>query len=120
MVDVRSQNQTFADTEVDDEINNSDGVVLYNKDTSSPRREASSDWKVLRSISVNSQQLPVLLTKTTTTTTTRTVSTTLSSSPSSPGSKTPKTRSVSRVGATPKPRIPSGGVRKVSGGKKIA
>ena len=104
MVDVRSQNQTFADTEVDDEINNSDGVVLYNKDTSSPRREASSDW----------------LPKTTTTPTTRTVSTTLSSSPSAPGSKTPKTRSVSRVGATPKPRIPSGGVRKVSGGKKIA
>ncbi|RLV83203.1 Tyrosine-protein phosphatase CDC14 [Meyerozyma sp. JA9] len=120
MVDVRSQNQTFADTEVDDEINNSDGVVLYNKDTSSPRREPSSDWKVLRSISVNSQQSPVSLTKTTTTTTTRTVSTTLSSSPSSPGSKTPKTRSVSRVGATPKPRIPSGGVRKVSGGKRIA
>lgn len=117
MADVRSQNQTLADTEVDDEINNSDGVVLHSRDTSSPRREPSSDWKVLRSISVNSQQQPISLTKVTTTTTTRTVSTTLLSSPSSPGSKTPK-RVLSRS-TTPMPRMVSGGVRKVSGGKKV-
>lgn len=87
------------------------------------RRESSADWKVLRSISVNSANHPILMTKTTTTTT-RTVSTTLSSSPySSPSNsiKMPKSRSQSR-GALGTPhqktigsRVLSGGVRKLSG-----
>ncbi|CUM64300.1 uncharacterized protein PRCAT00001900001 [Priceomyces carsonii] len=91
------------------------------------RNTSNNDWKVLRSISVNSQNQPVLLTKTTTTTTTRTVSTTLSSSPhSSPvhNVKYPKTRSSSRTNSnSPNKgqyspnhnRITPGSIRKVSG-----
>lgn len=107
-------------------INNSDEEVI---EFSSPTREdvstPNNDWRVLRSISVNSQnQQPVQLTKTTTTTTTRTVSTTLSSSPqSSPnGIKIPKSRSNSRVNSMIQPkgnRIQSAGIRKTSGTKKL-
>lgn len=106
-------------------INNSDEEIC---EISSPSRinyeDASTpnnDWRVLRSISVNSQNQPVSLTKTTTTTTTKTISTTLSSSPqSSPNSiRMPKSRSTSRVNSgmiQPKHnRIQSAGIRKVSG-----
>lgn len=113
-----------------EEIHNSQGTLI----NSSPKRDQSgSDWKVLRSISVNGGSQPVQLTKTTTTTTTRTVSTTLASSPQSSqnhGIKIPKSRSGSRVnsgmiqskspGGYPGTRVQSAGIRKVSGlgGKK--
>lgn len=104
---------------IEQEINNADGEICH----SSPKRE--SDWKVLRSLSTNNVNQPVLLTKTTTTTTTRTVSTTLTSAPSSPngtGVKMPKSRSSSKISAGLLPgknavRIQSGGIRKVSGRK---
>lgn len=103
----------------DAEIQDVEGTIANNK-----RDQSGNDWKVLRSISVNAGNLPVLLTKTTTTTTTRTVSTTLSSSPhSSPTQniKIPKSRSNSRVNSGMIPskninnRVHSAGIRKVSG-----
>lgn len=104
---------------IEDEINTADGKICL----SSPKRDVS-DWKILRSISTNSVNLPVSLTKTTTTTTTRTVSTTLTSSPSSPtGTKLPRSRSSTKISAGILPgknsasRVHSGGIRKVSGRK---
>lgn len=99
------------------EINTADSEICH----SSPKKEVS-DWKVLRSISTNSDRQPVLLTKTTTTTTTRTISTTLTSLPTSPGgSKLPRSRSGTKIaGVLPgknASRILSGGIRKVSGRK---
>lgn len=108
----------------------------HHLDTSSPKRYSSNgDWKVLRSISTNSVNQPIHLTKTTTSTTTRTVSTTLASSPqSSPnGIKNPKSRSSSRkasvihsvhshshniggIVTSPHPRVHSSGIRKISNG----
>lgn len=107
-------------TVIEQEINNADGEICH----SSPKRDVS-DWKILRSISTNSVNQPVLLTKTTTTTTTRTVSTTMTSEPSSPvnGLKLPKSRSSTKISAGLLPakhtgaRIHSGGIRKVSGRK---
>lgn len=107
-----------ADSGVDQEINNADGEIVH----SSPKRDVN-DHRVLRSISTNSQHLPVQLTKTTTTTTTRTISTTLTSNPTSPsGSKMLKSRSSTKVHSALLPgkngtRIHSGGIRKLSGKK---
>lgn len=101
---------------MEEEISTSDGKICH----SSPKRDAS-DWKILRSISTNSTNLPVSLTKTTTTTTTRTVSTTLTSSPSSPNStRIPRLRSSTKIAAIlpgKNTRVHSGGIRKVSGKK---
>ncbi|ODV81822.1 protein tyrosine phosphatase CDC14 [Suhomyces tanzawaensis NRRL Y-17324] len=113
---------------VEEIVNNSDeeqGETM--QDIQSPaRKDTSSDWRVLKSISANGSNQPVQLTKTTTTTTTRTVSTTLSSSPQSSPThsiKLPKSRSGSRVNSgmiqskSPGNRIQSAGIRKVSGKK---
>lgn len=109
----------------DEEIGEINSATKINyEDASTP----NNDWRVLRSISVNSQSQPIQLTKTTTTTTTRTVSTTLSSSPqSSPDAiKLPKSRSNSRVNSLFQSkhlgsRVQSAGIRKTSGSttKKI-
>lgn len=101
-----------------DEIDDSNNCDIRRIQERSPRRE-SSDWKVLRSVSVNSPSQQALLTKTTTTTT-RTVSTTLSSSPQSPSLKMSKNRG-SRIGSGinhgkhQTNRVQSGGIRKISG-----
>lgn len=115
MHDPENQSATF-----EHEINTADGEICH----SSPKRDRdTSDWKVLRSISTNSTNQPVSMTKTTTTTTTRTISTTLTSSPTSPGgSKLPRSRSGNKISGGVLPgknptRILSGGIRKVSGRK---
>lgn len=105
------------DSIIEHEINTSQGRISH----SLPKRD-TSDWKVLRSLSTNSTNLPVSITKTTTTTT-RTVSTTLTSSPSSPDqNRLPRSRSGNRISSghfngKNAVRIHSGTRRKVSGKK---
>ncbi|KAI5963013.1 CDC14 [Candida pseudojiufengensis] len=107
--------------------NSDDENVMEGIIRSTPAKESTphSERRILRSISANTHQQPIQLTKTTTTTTTRVVSTTLSSSPNSNGSPTNglkinKARSIKpRIGSgTPNStRVSSGGVRKISGKK---
>lgn len=116
-----SPNQYEVTNNSDEEITEINSPRKEIQGSSTPQRDGS-DWKVLRSISVNSQNQPMHLTKTTTTTTTRTISTTLSSSPlASPHStKLPRSRSSSRVNSVLQTkngsRVQSAGIRKVSGG----